>query len=87
MTYPTMFMGIGNLTLMPLAVAIGRRPVYLFSCVLMTAAAIGAAYVKNYNQHLGVGYREQMPRSSMLMSCRSVWCSAWRQDRAKPWYP
>ncbi|KAF7194648.1 putative MFS-type transporter [Pseudocercospora fuligena] len=54
MTYPTMFMGVGNLVLMPIAMAVGRRPIYLFSCVVLVVAAIGAAYVKDYNQHLGV---------------------------------
>ncbi|CZT18286.1 related to transporter protein HOL1 [Ramularia collo-cygni] len=54
MTYPSMFMGIGNLFLMPLAMAIGRRPVYLFSCVLLVVAAVGAAYVETYNHHLAV---------------------------------
>ncbi|USW52693.1 Putative major facilitator superfamily, MFS transporter superfamily [Septoria linicola] len=54
MTYPTMFMGLGNLIFMPLAMSIGRRPVYLMSCVILVAAAIGAAYVKNYDRHLAV---------------------------------
>lgn len=54
MTYPSMFMGVGNLVFMPLAMVIGRRPVYLFSCVLLAATAIGAAYVKDYNTHLGM---------------------------------
>ncbi|EGP86983.1 uncharacterized protein MYCGRDRAFT_43925 [Zymoseptoria tritici IPO323] len=54
MTYPSMFMGIGNLILMPIAMSIGRRPVYLFSCALLVVSGIGAAYVKNYNQHLAV---------------------------------
>lgn len=54
MTYPTMFMGFGNLVLMPIAMSVGRRPVYLFSCTLLMASALGAAYVKTYSQHLGV---------------------------------
>lgn len=39
---------------MPLAMSIGRRPVYLLSCVILVVAAMGAAYVKTYNQHLAV---------------------------------
>lgn len=54
MTYPSMFMGVGNLVFMPLAMAIGRRPVYLFSCLLLVVASIGAAYVRDYNTHLAV---------------------------------
>ena len=49
-----MFMGVGNLVFMPLAIAIGRRPIYLLSCATLVVAAIGAAYVKDYNQHLAV---------------------------------
>ncbi|KAJ6021572.1 hypothetical protein N7540_007076 [Penicillium herquei] len=40
MTYPTLFMGIGNLISMPLAFTIGRRPVFLASMVLLIAAAV-----------------------------------------------
>ncbi|KAF5666591.1 HOL1 [Fusarium circinatum] len=40
LTYPTLFMGIGNLLSMPLANAIGRRPVFLFSLLLLTVSGI-----------------------------------------------
>lgn len=53
MTYPSMFMGVGNLVCMPLALAIGRRPVYLLSLLLLMASAVWAANAKNYNEHLG----------------------------------
>ncbi|KAJ4406537.1 hypothetical protein N0V91_004479 [Didymella pomorum] len=53
MTYPSMFMGVGNLVCMPLALAVGRRPVYLLSLLILIASAVWAAYAKNYNQHLG----------------------------------
>lgn len=53
MTYPSMFMGVGNLICMPLALAIGRRPVYLLSLLILIASAIWAAYAKTYNAHLG----------------------------------
>ena len=38
---------------MPLALAIGRRPVYLFSLLLLIAASVWAANAKSYNEHLG----------------------------------
>ncbi|KAI7283616.1 hypothetical protein KC345_g2877 [Hortaea werneckii] len=53
MTFPTMFMGVGNLLCIPLAMAIGRRPVYLGSLVLLVAGGVLAAYAKDYNWHLG----------------------------------
>jgi predicted MFS family arabinose efflux permease len=53
MTYPSMFMGVGNLVGMPLALAIGRRPVYLGSLVILVAAALLCAYAKDYTWHLG----------------------------------
>jgi predicted MFS family arabinose efflux permease len=53
MTYPSMFMGVGNLVCMPLALAIGRRPVYLLSLLILIASAVWAASAKNYNEHLG----------------------------------
>ncbi|KAF1955747.1 MFS general substrate transporter [Byssothecium circinans] len=53
MTYPSMFMGVGNLICMPLALSIGRRPVFLGSLVMLMAAALLAAYSKDYNWHLG----------------------------------
>jgi MFS family permease len=53
MTYPSMFMGVGCLTCMPLALSIGRRPVYLGSLVILVFGAFLAAEAKNYNFHLG----------------------------------
>lgn len=56
MTYPTMFMGVGNLVCMPLALAIGRRPVFLGSLLVLVAAAILAAYSESYKWHLGARF-------------------------------
>jgi hypothetical protein len=53
MTFPSMFMGVGCLVGMPLALAIGRRPVYLGSLVILVVAAVLAAYAKDYTWHLG----------------------------------
>ncbi|TKA81735.1 hypothetical protein B0A55_01118 [Friedmanniomyces simplex] len=52
MTFPSMFMGVGNLIGVPLAMAVGRRPVYLAANVILIAAAILAAYSKSYEWHL-----------------------------------
>ena len=54
MTYPTMFTGVGDLVFMPLAIAIGRRPIYLLSCATLAVTAFAAAYVRTYEQHLTV---------------------------------
>ena len=52
MTFPTLFMGIGNLIGMPLALAIGRRPVFLLSCLVLVLACILCATQKTYEWHL-----------------------------------
>ena len=41
MTYPSMFMGVGNLI------------VYLFSLIILIVAAVWAGYARSYNEHLG----------------------------------
>lgn len=43
LTYPTLFMGIGNLFAMPLADAVGRRPVFLGSLALSIVAGVWCA--------------------------------------------
>ena len=45
-------MGVGNLICMPLALAIGRRPVYLLSLLILIGSAVWAAYSKSYYEHL-----------------------------------
>ncbi|KAI0153589.1 major facilitator superfamily domain-containing protein [Pestalotiopsis sp. NC0098] len=52
LTYPTLFMGIGNLIAMPLCVAIGRRPVFLLSMVLLVASGIWCACSKSLSSHI-----------------------------------
>ncbi|KAJ4540460.1 hypothetical protein HRR83_007758 [Exophiala dermatitidis] len=52
MTYPTLFMGIGNVIGMPLALAIGRRPVFLLSSTVLVIACILCATQKSYEWHL-----------------------------------
>ncbi|KAH8880419.1 MFS transporter [Thozetella sp. PMI_491] len=53
MTYPTLFMGIGNLLGMPFAYAVGRRIVLLISTIIMIIAAFLCATAQNYEWHLG----------------------------------
>ncbi|CAK7197859.1 hypothetical protein SEUCBS139899_000509 [Sporothrix eucalyptigena] len=52
MTYPTLFMGIGNLLSMPLCVAIGRRPVFLFSLLALVLSGIWCACAKTLDVHM-----------------------------------
>lgn len=52
MTYPTLFMGLGNLISMPIALAIGRRPVFLFSMLLLVASGIWCAFSKSLGSHI-----------------------------------
>ncbi|KAJ5999996.1 hypothetical protein N7481_000405 [Penicillium waksmanii] len=52
MTYPTLFMGIGNIISMPLAMAIGRRPVFLASVLLLTVGSIWCAASQSLDSHI-----------------------------------
>jgi len=52
-TYPSLFLGIGNIISMPIAVAVGRRPVILASAALLFLSAIICATNQNYHWHLG----------------------------------
>lgn len=51
MTYPTLFMGIGNLIAMPIAMAVGRRPVFLTSILLLTVGAVWCAASQSLGSH------------------------------------
>lgn len=53
-TVPTLSMGLGNLIFVPLALAIGRRPVYLGSLVLLVCGSIIASQNTNYEYHLAI---------------------------------
>ncbi|KAJ5724850.1 hypothetical protein N7493_006578 [Penicillium malachiteum] len=53
MTYPTLFMGIGNLIGMPAAIAVGRRIVILASTLILIVGAVLCATAKSYEWHLG----------------------------------
>ncbi|EMD86506.1 hypothetical protein COCC4DRAFT_135670 [Bipolaris maydis ATCC 48331] len=51
-TLPTLCIGLGNYIILPLALAYGRRPVFLVSMVILLAATIAAAVQNSYNGHL-----------------------------------
>lgn len=46
--------GVGNLVFMPIALAVGRRPVFIFSCALLFIGCIVASQVTNYEYHLAI---------------------------------
>lgn len=52
LTYPTLFMGIGNLISMPFCAAIGRRPVFLFSLVVLVASGFWCTFAKDLGSHI-----------------------------------
>lgn len=52
MTYPTLFMGIGNIIGMPIALAVGRRIVLLGSTIILVVSAVLCACATNYEWHL-----------------------------------
>ncbi|GKT57568.1 major facilitator superfamily transporter [Colletotrichum tofieldiae] len=52
LTYPTLFMGIGNLFSMPLCVTLGRRPVFLVSLVLLVTSGLWCAFSTSLGSHI-----------------------------------
>ncbi|TLD04524.1 uncharacterized protein PgNI_11940 [Pyricularia grisea] len=52
LTYPNLLLGIGNLVSMPLAVAIGRRPVLLVSTIGVVVGAVLCATNTSFAGHL-----------------------------------
>ncbi|KAI4715911.1 MFS general substrate transporter [Aureobasidium sp. EXF-10727] len=52
MTYPTLFMGIGNIIGMPFALGVGRRIIILMSTLILVVGAILCATAKSYEWHL-----------------------------------
>ncbi|KAM0789600.1 hypothetical protein ACM66B_000408 [Microbotryomycetes sp. NB124-2] len=51
-TIPTLSMGISNFIFMPIALAVGRRPVYIGSCLVLFIACIVATFNNSYEYHL-----------------------------------
>lgn len=52
LTYPTTFMGIGNLIGMPLALAIGRRPILLATLTILVLTGVWCACSNTMDSHL-----------------------------------
>ncbi|OGM41153.1 MFS transporter [Aspergillus bombycis] len=52
MTYPTLFMGLGNVIAVPLAEAVGRRPVFLTSALILTVGSIWCAASDSLASHI-----------------------------------
>ncbi|KXJ92550.1 major facilitator superfamily domain-containing protein [Microdochium bolleyi] len=52
LTIPSLCIGLGNYIVLPLALAYGRRPVFLGSTVILLASTIGAASQNSYTGHL-----------------------------------
>ncbi|KAH8724977.1 major facilitator superfamily domain-containing protein [Phaeosphaeriaceae sp. PMI808] len=52
LTYPSLFLGVGNILSMPLAIAIGRRPVLLLSLLFLFVSGILCATNQNFVWHL-----------------------------------
>ncbi len=48
---PSLFMGLGNFISMPIALAVGRRPVFLVSCVVQIVALVLCATNNGYAWH------------------------------------
>ncbi|GME50715.1 Major facilitator superfamily [Neofusicoccum parvum] len=52
-TYPSLFLGVGNIISMPLAVAVGRRPILLLSTSLLFVGTVLCATNQSFAWHLG----------------------------------
>jgi predicted MFS family arabinose efflux permease len=52
MTYPTLFMGIGNLIAMPMAMAVGRRPVFITSALILVIGSVWCAASQSLGSHI-----------------------------------
>lgn len=52
MTYPTLFMGVGNLIAMPLALAMGRRPVFIVSLIILVLAGLWCTISTSLASHI-----------------------------------
>ena len=52
MTYPTLFMGVGNLIAMPFAFTCGRRPVFLASMLLLIGAGVWCQCSGSLGSHI-----------------------------------
>lgn len=76
-TDPSLFMGLGNFISMPIALAIGRRPVFLASAVLQVVSLILCATNTGYDWHfaarcvLGLAAGQSEALCPLIISVRS----------------
>lgn len=54
LVYPTLFMGLGNVIGIPVSIAIGRRPVLIFSSLLLAFTSMGCGLSQSFNSHFVV---------------------------------
>lgn len=70
---PLLFMGLGTLLWVPLSLALGRRPVFLFVALLMLFAALGTGYATTYEQLLAclcvIGFGDGFSMTSVRCLC------------------
>ncbi|RAL07153.1 MFS general substrate transporter [Aspergillus homomorphus CBS 101889] len=52
-TFPSLFVGVGNYIILPLALVCGRRPIMLITTVVLLGSLVGCALSQNWGQHLG----------------------------------
>ncbi|KAK7989079.1 hypothetical protein PG989_009394 [Apiospora arundinis] len=52
LTMPSLCIGLGNYIILPLSLAFGRRPVLVFSTIILLSATVGSAAQNSYNGHL-----------------------------------
>ncbi|KAL5361218.1 major facilitator superfamily domain-containing protein [Aspergillus floccosus] len=53
-TFPSLFVGIGNFLILPLAMVFGRRFATIISTIILLGATIGCALSRTWAQHLGL---------------------------------
>ncbi|KAL4880379.1 major facilitator superfamily domain-containing protein [Aspergillus karnatakaensis] len=53
-TMPSLTVGLGNFIILPAALWLGRRPVFIACTIVLTAASIGAAFNNSYEVHLAL---------------------------------
>ncbi|KAH0344086.1 hypothetical protein KCU83_g8505, partial [Aureobasidium melanogenum] len=51
-TYPTLFMGIGNMLSLPITNVVGRRSIFLASIILLIVGGIWCAYSQSLESHI-----------------------------------
>lgn len=52
LTFPPLFIGVGNYIILPLSLAYGRRPTFLGSVILFLLFTIGSAVCNSWEAHL-----------------------------------